>query len=153
MACELGKAVSNIPIKRAEPIHTYSADISGMRSVQTTRHRPQNIQELYERLQYSKRMHIKKTIPQFPTSVSGLSSIITSHSLQSLPQLQELLDVAQAEMLKIGCPMAVKHNEVAPGQHEMSPVFRTANVSCDSNVCFMEVMNREAQKLGLQARD
>lgn len=56
-------------------------------------------------------------------------------------------------MLKIGCPMAVKHNEVAPGQHEMSPVFRAANVSCDSNVCFMEVMNREAQKLGLQARD
>ena len=61
-----------------------------------------------------------------------------------------MLDIAQAEMLKIGCPMAVKHNEVAPGQHEMSPVFRTANVSCDSNVCFMEVMNREAQKLGLQ---
>jgi len=65
-------------------------------------------------------------------------------------KVQELLDVAQAEMLKIGCPMAVKHNEVAPGQHEMSPVFRAANVSCDSNVCFMEVMNREAQKLGLQ---
>ena len=36
--------------------------------------------------------------------------------------------------LQVGCPMAVKHNEVAPGQHEMSPVFRTANVSCDSNV-------------------
>ena len=51
---------------------------------------------------------------------------------------EDLLDIAQAEMLKIGCPMAVKHNEVAPGQHEMSPVFRTANVSCDSNVCFME---------------
>ena len=59
-------------------------------------------------------------------------------------------DFLQAEMLKIGCPMAVKHNEVAPGQHEMSPVFRAANVSCDSNVCFMEVMNREAAKLGLQ---
>ena len=70
---------------------------------------------------------------------------------QAIPgKVQELLDVAQAEMLKIGCPMAVKHNEVAPGQHEMSPVFRTANVSCDSNVCFMEVMNREAAKLGLQ---
>ena len=51
---------------------------------------------------------------------------------------EDLLDIVQAEMLKIGCPMAVKHNEVAPGQHEMSPVFRTANVSCDSNVCFME---------------
>eukprot|EP00490_Sorites_sp_Unknown_P012186 CAMPEP_0114648018 /NCGR_PEP_ID=MMETSP0191-20121206/6123_1 /TAXON_ID=126664 /ORGANISM="Sorites sp." /LENGTH=694 /DNA_ID=CAMNT_0001861211 /DNA_START=96 /DNA_END=2180 /DNA_ORIENTATION=- len=62
----------------------------------------------------------------------------------------QLLDIAQEEMLKVGCPMAVKHNEVAPGQHEMSPVFRTANVSCDSNVLFMEVMNREAAKLGLQ---
>ena len=40
---------------------------------------------------------------------------------------------------QVGCPMAVKHNEVAPGQHEMSPVFRTANVSCDTNVLFMEV--------------
>ena len=70
---------------------------------------------------------------------------------QPIPgKVQELLDIAQAEMLKVGCPMAVKHNEVAPGQHEMSPVFRTANVSCDSNVLFMEVMNREAQKLGLQ---
>ncbi|CAE7823401.1 glnA3 [Symbiodinium sp. CCMP2592] len=70
---------------------------------------------------------------------------------QAIPgKVQELLDVVQAEMLKIGCPMAVKHNEVAPGQHEMSPVFRAANVSCDSNVCFMEVMNREAAKLGLQ---
>ena len=32
----------------------------------------------------------------------------------------------------------------------MSPVFRVANVSCDTNVLFMEVMNREAQLLGLQ---
>ncbi|CAK8996874.1 unnamed protein product [Durusdinium trenchii] len=70
---------------------------------------------------------------------------------QPIPgKVQELLDIVQAEMLKVGCPMAVKHNEVAPGQHEMSPVFRTANVSCDSNVLFMEVMNREAAKLGLQ---
>jgi len=70
---------------------------------------------------------------------------------QPIPgKVAQLLDVVQAAMLKIGCPMAVKHNEVAPGQHEMSPVFRTANVSCDSNVCFMEIMNREAAKLGLQ---
>ena len=61
-----------------------------------------------------------------------------------------LLDRVQALMLEVGCPMAVKHNEVAPGQHEMSPIFRTANVSCDSNVLFMEAMNREAAKLGLQ---
>mmetsp|Transcript_34006 Transcript_34006/g.76321 ORF Transcript_34006/g.76321 Transcript_34006/m.76321 type:complete len:728 (+) Transcript_34006:59-2242(+) len=70
---------------------------------------------------------------------------------QPIPgNVQLLLDRVQSAMIKVGCPMAVKHNEVAPGQHEMSPVFRAANVSCDSNVCFMEVMNREAAKLGLQ---
>ena len=58
------------------------------------------------------------------------------------------------------------NSQVAPGQHEMSPVFRVANVSCDTNVLFMEallqslavgcvvgfwqVMNREAAKMGLQ---
>ena len=50
----------------------------------------------------------------------------------------------------IPCFLFMLPVQVAPGQHEMSPVFRTANVSCDSNVCFMEVMNREAAKLGLQ---
>ncbi|CAE7197067.1 glnA3 [Symbiodinium natans] len=70
---------------------------------------------------------------------------------QAIPtSVQTLLDRVQAAMLVVGCPMAVKHNEVAPGQHEMSPVFRVANVSCDSNVFFMETMNREAEKLGLQ---
>ena len=70
---------------------------------------------------------------------------------QAIPtSVQTLLDNVQAAMLLVGCPMAVKHNEVAPGQHEMSPVFRVANVSCDSNVFFMETMNREAAKLGLQ---
>jgi glutamine synthetase len=64
--------------------------------------------------------------------------------------VQMLLDKVQAEMIMVGCPMAVKHNEVAPGQHEMSPVFCVANVSADYNVLFMEMMNREAAKMGLQ---
>merc|ERR1719387_2910442 len=66
------------------------------------------------------------------------------------PKVQMLLDRVQAEMLKAGTPMAVKHNEVAPGQHEMSPVFCTASASCDNNVLFMEIMNKESCKLGLQ---
>jgi len=43
----------------------------------------------------------------------------------------------------------VKHNEVAPGQHEMSPIFSVANVSADSNVLFMQIAAEEATKLGL----
>jgi len=65
-------------------------------------------------------------------------------------RVDALLAKVQAEMLKVGCPMAVRHNEVAPGQHEMSPIFCVANQSADSNVLFMEVCNREASKMGLQ---
>ena len=43
----------------------------------------------------------------------------------------------------------VRHNEVAPGQHEMSPIFCVANASCDSNVLFMEVCAKEGKKRGL----
>merc|ERR1719326_2426142 len=49
----------------------------------------------------------------------------------------------------MGSPMVVRHNEVAPGQHEMSPIFCVANASCDSNVLFMEVCAKESQKRGL----
>merc|ERR1712048_881379 len=45
--------------------------------------------------------------------------------------------------------MAVRHNEVAPGQHEMSPIFSVSSASCDNNVLFQEVCTNEAQKLGL----
>jgi glutamine synthetase len=52
-------------------------------------------------------------------------------------------------MLQLGCAMAVLHNEVAPAQHEMSPVYCQATFSADNNVLFMEVAQKEAEKLGL----
>merc|ERR550532_264530 len=60
-----------------------------------------------------------------------------------------LLFNIQATMLKLGVPMAVCHNEVAPAQHEMSPIYCQATFSSDNNVLFMEVANKEAAKLGL----
>jgi len=67
-----------------------------------------------------------------------------------IPDLVEklLVDVSN-EMLRAGTPMAVRHNEVAPAQHEMSPVFGVANFSADNNVYFMETCNRLASKYGL----
>merc|ERR1719210_2754415 len=60
-----------------------------------------------------------------------------------------LLFNIQGTMLKLGVPMAVIHNEVAPAQHEMSPIYCQATFSSDNNVLFMEVANKEAAKLGL----
>jgi glutamine synthetase len=64
-------------------------------------------------------------------------------------KVQELLFNVQAVCLKLGVPMAVVHNEVAPAQHEMSPIYCQATFSSDNNVLFMEICNKEAAKLGL----
>merc|ERR1712178_335671 len=61
----------------------------------------------------------------------------------------ECLENIPAVMLKLGVPMCVMHNEVAPAQHEMSPIYCQATFSSDNNVLFMEIANKEAAKLGL----
>jgi len=64
-------------------------------------------------------------------------------------KVKELLTIIQAKMLTLGCAMIVKHNEVAPGQHEMSPIFSTATHSSDSNALFMQISAEEAMKMDL----
>jgi len=64
-------------------------------------------------------------------------------------KVKRLLEIVERKMLDIGVPMACKHNEVAPGQHEMCPIFCLASASCDNNVIFMEICTMEAAKLGL----
>jgi glutamine synthetase len=64
-------------------------------------------------------------------------------------KVERLLHRLQNLMLQMGCPMSVAHNEVAPGQHEMSPIYCVASASADYNVLFMELAEREATALGL----
>jgi glutamine synthetase len=60
-----------------------------------------------------------------------------------------LMQNIQEKMIQLGCAMIVRHNEVAPGQHEMSPIFTVSNASSDQNVLFMQIANEEAAQLGL----
>ena len=53
------------------------------------------------------------------------------------------------ELWKLGVPSKTKHNEVAPAQHEMAPVFETTNVAVDHNQLTMEVMKKVAERHGL----
>jgi glutamine synthetase len=64
-------------------------------------------------------------------------------------RVHTLLFNIQAVCLAVGIPMAVIHNEVAPAQHEMSPIYCQATFSSDNNVLFMEIASKEATKLGL----
>jgi len=64
-------------------------------------------------------------------------------------RVERLMHTLQNKMLEIGCPMSVAHNEVAPAQHEMSPIYCVANASADYNIVFMEMAAKEAALQGL----
>jgi glutamine synthetase len=53
------------------------------------------------------------------------------------------------ELWKLGIPAKTKHNEVAPAQHELAPVFDTTNVAVDHNQLTMEIMKKVADNHGL----
>ena len=53
------------------------------------------------------------------------------------------------ELWKLGILSKTKHNEVAPAQHEMAPIFTTSNVAADQNALTMEIMKKTALKHGL----
>ena len=53
------------------------------------------------------------------------------------------------ELWKLGIPSKTKHNEVAPAQHELAPIFETSNIAVDHNQLTMEIMKKTALKHGL----
>jgi len=65
------------------------------------------------------------------------------------PRVKQCLLEFHAEMWSLGCSNVVMHNEVAPSQHEWSPVFALTNVSADLNLLAMDVLNQIALKHGL----
>src|SRR5580765_3155872 len=59
-----------------------------------------------------------------------------------------MMDV-EAELFKIGVPVKTRHNEVAPSQYELAPIFEQANVATDHQMMVMETLKRTAPKYGL----
>lgn len=55
----------------------------------------------------------------------------------------------EAEMFKLGIPVKTRHNEVAPSQYEIAPIFEDSNLATDHNQLCMDVMRRTAEKYGL----
>ena len=68
---------------------------------------------------------------------------------QLKPRIIEYMADLDKELWKLGINSKTKHNEVAPAQHEMAPVYTTTNVATDHNQLTMEVMKKVAKKHGL----
>ena len=65
------------------------------------------------------------------------------------PEVSAFMKELDGELWKLGVPAKTKHNEVAPCQHELAPIFDTTNVAIDHNLLTMELMKKIAPKYGL----
>ena len=66
-------------------------------------------------------------------------------------RVQEFMNELNEELWKLGVSAKTEHNEVAPAQHELAPVFTTTNIATDHNQLMMELIQRIAKKHGMVA--
>ncbi|MBI1321993.1 glutamine synthetase type III [bacterium] len=73
------------------------------------------------------------------------------HYFGSIPErVLAFMQEVEHELYKLGVPVKTRHNEVAPAQYEIAPVFEQANVATDHNMLVMETMKRVAQRYGME---
>ncbi len=65
------------------------------------------------------------------------------------PRVQAFMKDLNKELWKLGILAKTEHNEVAPSQHELAPIFSTTNIACDHNQLTMEMMKKVAAKHGM----
>ncbi|HPE95340.1 MAG TPA: glutamine synthetase III [Bacillota bacterium] len=65
------------------------------------------------------------------------------------PRVNDFMRTLDEELWKLGIYAKTKHNEVAPSQHELAPVYSTVNLAADQNQLTMEIMKRVAEEKGL----
>ncbi len=65
------------------------------------------------------------------------------------PRILKFMTEVEHRLWKLGIPAKTRHNEVAPAQFELAPMFEDINLACDHNMLIMEVLRQTAENLGL----
>ncbi|HEY3999584.1 MAG TPA: glutamine synthetase III, partial [Candidatus Xenobia bacterium] len=77
---------------------------------------------------------------------------LEDHYFGSIPsRVLAFMAEAEKELYRLGVPIKTRHNEVAPGQYEVAPIFENSNVASDHQMVTMETLKRVAGRYGLQA--
>ena len=75
------------------------------------------------------------------------------HYFGSIPaRIINFMNDVEKELWKLGIPAKTRHNEVAPAQFELAPMFEEVNLACDHNMQIMEVLRQVADRHGLVCR-
>jgi glutamine synthetase len=76
---------------------------------------------------------------------------LEDHYFGAIPQrVIAFMVESERELYRLGVPVKTRHNEVAPGQFELAPIFETANLACDHQMLVMETLKKVANRHGLQ---
>ena len=99
---------------------------------------------------YNKRIDLKFTGRTLFGAKPPKGQELDDHYLGAIkPRVVEYMKDLDEELWKLGVLVKTKHNEVAPAQHELAPIFTTTNVATDHNQLTMDVMKKVACKHGL----
>lgn len=75
---------------------------------------------------------------------------LEDHYFGSIPaRIKSFMEDAEMELFRLGVPVKTRHNEVAPSQYEIAPIFESANIAADHNALTMETLKRVAIRHGL----
>ena len=82
---------------------------------------------------------------------SAKNQQLDDHYFGAIPErVQAIMKELEIEAMKLGIPTKTRHNEVAPNQFELAPIFEETNLSCDHNMLVMTLMRKIAKKHGFQ---
>ncbi|HEU4698267.1 MAG TPA: glutamine synthetase III [Gemmatimonadales bacterium] len=75
---------------------------------------------------------------------------LEDHYFGTIPQrVLAFMAESERELYRLGVPVKTRHNEVAPGQYEIAPIFESAQIASDHQMVLMETLKRVAQRYGL----
>ncbi|MCD8046399.1 MAG: glutamine synthetase III [Clostridiales bacterium] len=106
---------------------------------------------LVDREKYLKRKDLIYTGRTLFGSMPAKGQEMDDHYFGSIrPRIAAFMKDANEELWKLGVPAKTQHNEVAPAQHELAPIYETCNLAVDHNHMVMEVLKKKANEHGLQ---
>ena len=96
---------------------------------------------------YEKRLDLVLTGRTLFGSAPSKGQELEEHYFGAIrPIVSDFMKELDEELWKLGIPAKTKHNEVAPCQHELAPIFDTTNVAIDHNLLTMEMMKKVASQ-------
>ena len=116
----------------------------------TTSVGPEQEYFLVDREMYNKRKDLVYTGRTLFGAMPPKGQELEDHYFGAIkPRVQAYMEELNEELWKLGILAKTEHNEVAPAQHELAPIYTTTNVATDHNQLTMEIMKKVARKHGL----